>query len=280
MKGTVITIALFLIVAHMLLLSGITDDVAGDSLDDFEGGVSENLPTDKDFNALAIGNLNGDEHLDIAFGGEDYGGANTQGLYAYAGNGGGSWTASYNGLPSEDSWGGLALGDADGDGKMELYAGNEGWGSHGGSVKGVGTWEYSGGSWSTSGRVLVTSPYKNSERSEASQLHKGTGTGCGPHHLNWGRRRDQGLLRKRLISDQLDGKLGRTSHIRRIHRDRCQGPEQRRPSRHCHGEIPQLRSIHFHPELRRERLDRLHDHPSKQCQERGHARCDHRGLQQ
>jgi len=174
MKGTVITIALFLIVAHMLLLSGITDDVAGDSLDDFEGGVSENLPTDKDFNALAIGNLNGDEHLDIAFGGEDYGGANTQGLYAYAGNGGGSWTASYNGLPSEDSWGGLALGDADGDGKMELYAGNEGWGSHGGSVKGVGTWEYSGGSWSTSG---ISSPHPTKTVNDLKLLNFTKGPG-------------------------------------------------------------------------------------------------------
>lgn len=149
-------------------------DTSGDTLDDFEGGVSENLPTNKDFNALATGDINGDENLDIAFGGEDYGGADTRGLYVYAGNGGGSWTASYSGLPAEDSWGGLALGDADGDGKIELYAGNEGWGSDGGSIKGVGAWEYSGGSWSTSG---ITSPHPTKTVNDLKLLNFTKGPG-------------------------------------------------------------------------------------------------------
>lgn len=174
MKASAIIIVLLLIAAQVLIISLFRDGVSGDSLEDFEGGVSENLPTDGDYSALATGDINGDEKPDIAFGGEDYGGADTQGLYVYAGNGGGSWTASYNGLPSDDSWGGVALGDADGDGKIELYAGNEGWGSHGGSVKGLGAWEYSGGSWSTSG---ISSPHPTKTVNELKLLNFTKGPG-------------------------------------------------------------------------------------------------------
>jgi len=145
----------------------------GDSLNDFEGGVSENLPSDGEYNALAIGDINGDSNIDVAFGGENYNG-DTTGLYVYAGNGAGSWTASYSGLPTADSWGGLALGDADGDGKIELYAGNEGWGSHGGSIKGVGAWEYSGGSWSQSG---ITSPHSTGTVNDLRLLNFTKGPG-------------------------------------------------------------------------------------------------------
>jgi len=146
----------------VLLLAGaffvplFLEDTGADTLNDFETGVSEGLPSDGDYNAIAIGNFNGDDHVDMAFGGEDYSSADTTGLYAYAGNGEGSWTSISNGLPTQDSWGGTAFGDADGDGKMELYAGNEGWGSDSGAIKGVGAWEYSGGSWSTSG---ISSPH-------------------------------------------------------------------------------------------------------------------------
>ena len=151
------TLAIF-----FLLLTGITfipmlwEGALADTLNDFETDVSEGLPSDGDYNAIAVGDFNDDENIDMAFGGEDYGGADTTGLYAYAGNGEGSWTSVSDGLPTQDSWGGTALGDADGDGKMELYAGNEGWGSDSGAIKGVGAWEYSGGSWSTSG---ISSPH-------------------------------------------------------------------------------------------------------------------------
>ena len=148
--------------------------IEADTLNDFEGGVSENLPTDGEYNAIAIGDINGDFKPDMAFGGEDYSGADTEGLYVYTGNGNGIWTAAYSGLPTEDSWGGIAFGDADGDGKIELYAGNEGWGSHSGSIQGVGVWEYSGGSWSTSG---ISSPHSTKTVNDVEILNFTKGPG-------------------------------------------------------------------------------------------------------
>ncbi len=119
--------------------------------------ASTGLPSG-DYNFVAFGNFNGDSYVDMAFGGEDYGGtANTQGLYAYTGNGGTSWTSASTGLPGPgtDTFGGLGFGDADNDGNIELFAAYEGaWGSA--SPNGVGAWEYSGGTWSTLG---ITSPH-------------------------------------------------------------------------------------------------------------------------
>ncbi|MFW3145553.1 MAG: PKD domain-containing protein [Thermoplasmatota archaeon] len=128
-------------------------------LENFTGGYEKGLPHNTygfdEFNCLAVGDIDGDSNLDLAFGGEDYDTASTTGLYVYRGHGNGTWTSASSGLPTYNSWGGLAFGDADGDGKMELYACNEGWGSRGGSISGIGAWEYSSGSWSTTG---ITSP--------------------------------------------------------------------------------------------------------------------------
>ena len=163
-----------------LLLTGATfipmpwKDAGADTLNDFETGVSEGLPSDGDYNAIATGDINEDENIDMAFGGEDYGSADTTGLYVYAGNGEGSWTSVSSGLPTQDSWGGLAMGDADGDGKIELYAGNEGWGSDSGAIKGVGAWEYSGGSWSTSG---ISSPHPTKTVNDLKMLDFTKGPG-------------------------------------------------------------------------------------------------------
>jgi len=118
--------------------------------------ISTGLPTG-DYNFIAFGNFNGDSFIDMAFGGEDYGGtANTRGLYAYTGDGGTSWIDSSTGLPGAGTsvFGGLAFGDADNDGNIELFAAYEKWG--GGPKNGVGAWEWSLGSWSSLG---ITSPY-------------------------------------------------------------------------------------------------------------------------
>jgi len=125
------------------------------TVNSFETGYMTGLPTSGDYNAIAVGDVNGDGDLDMAVSTDDYGSAGTTGLYVYTGSGTGTWTGASSGLPTADSWGGLALGDADGDGRMELYAGNEGWGSSGGSIKGLGAWEYNSGTWSTTG---ISSP--------------------------------------------------------------------------------------------------------------------------
>lgn len=121
--------------------------------------ASTGLPAG-DYNFIAFGNYNGDSYIDMAFGGEDYSGsANTNGIYVYAGNGGTSWASGSTGLPTTDTFGGIYFGDADSDGNMDLFAAYEGrWGS--GAANGVGAWEYSAGSWSTSG---ITSPHTSGD---------------------------------------------------------------------------------------------------------------------
>ncbi|MGA1793185.1 MAG: PKD domain-containing protein [Thermoplasmatota archaeon] len=132
---------------------------AGGTLSSFTTGVSNGLPQNvanfRDFSAIDVADVNGDGDLDLAFGGGAWNPANTKGLYVYTGDGAGNWTKTSSGLPTVDSWGRVAFGDADNDGRMELYAANEGWGAASGSIKGLGAWEYSSGSWSTTG---ISSP--------------------------------------------------------------------------------------------------------------------------
>lgn len=106
--------------------------------------ISTGLPNSGEYNFIAFGDINNDLDIDIAFGGEDYSGSTT-GLMVYTGNGGTSWSMASSGLPTENSWGGLALVDADEDGFIELYATDEHWGSN--SNSGLKVWEYRSGSW-------------------------------------------------------------------------------------------------------------------------------------
>ncbi|MCK5772544.1 MAG: VCBS repeat-containing protein, partial [Thermoplasmata archaeon] len=153
MKYATIFIALSLLIISFSV--SIDMEAEGVPINALETGYSSGLPTSGDYNAIAVGDVDGDGNTDMAFGGEDYGSANTQGLYVYKGNGAGTWTSTSTGLPTADSWGGTAFGDADGDGNVELYACNDGWGTDTGSIKGIGAWEYSSGSWSSSG---ISSP--------------------------------------------------------------------------------------------------------------------------
>lgn len=121
-------------------------------------GFTENstgLPASGDYNFVAYSDINNDNEIDIAFGGEDWDVQNTVGIYAYTGNGGDSWSAASTGLWTGNSWGGLAMGDADGDGYIELYATDEDWGTDNNS--GVKVWEYRNGAW-TDSSVHVSSP--------------------------------------------------------------------------------------------------------------------------
>jgi hypothetical protein len=117
---------------------------------------SAGLPEDGGYNFVAFGDFNNDAEVDIAFGGENYGGGiNTVGLYAYTGDGGAGWTDASDGLTAEYSWGGLAIADADGDGAMELYATDEHWGAS--NNQGLKAYEYQSGSW-TDSITQVTTP--------------------------------------------------------------------------------------------------------------------------
>ena len=129
--------------------------ISGSELSEFGTGCSVNLPTSGEYNAMAVGDIDSDSNMDLAFGGNDYGSSNTHGLYVYTGNGDGTWTSISEGLPTVDSWGGVALADADQDGHMELYGANTWYNSYSGPDKGIGVWEYSSGSWSTDG---ISSP--------------------------------------------------------------------------------------------------------------------------
>jgi hypothetical protein len=95
--------------------------------------------------------------MDIVFGAEDntpYAN-NVKGLYAYAGDGGISWTNTSNGLWFGNSWGGVELADADEDSYMELYATDEPHGTNNNS--GLKVWEFRNGNW-TDSSVHVSTP--------------------------------------------------------------------------------------------------------------------------
>jgi hypothetical protein len=120
--------------------------------------VSTGLPSTGEYNFIAFGDINSDSEIDFAFGGEDYGSANTVGLKTYIGNGGISWSSASAGLWTSNSWGGLALVDADEDGYTELYATDEHWGTDNSS--GLKVWEYRSGAW-TDSTAHVNSPFTN-----------------------------------------------------------------------------------------------------------------------
>jgi hypothetical protein len=117
--------------------------------------ISSGLPAAGEYNFIAFGDINDDNEIDIAFGGEDYQGS-TVGLYVYTGDGGTSWTDASSGLPTDNAWGGVQLVDADGDGFIELYASDEKWGAD--SNSGLKVWEYRSGSWTDSASHIST-PY-------------------------------------------------------------------------------------------------------------------------
>ncbi len=81
----------------------------------------------REFRSLAVGDINRDGHLDIALNGGFQGLRENNGPDVYLGGGQGRWTAASNGLkvaPSPPAWG-IALGDVNQDGHLDIVAGGK-----------------------------------------------------------------------------------------------------------------------------------------------------------
>jgi hypothetical protein len=149
-----LTTIMIIMVSFTIMLSSTTAGAGARALGFNE--ISNGLPTDGGYNFVTFGDFNRDGEVDIAFGGENYGGGiSTVGLYAYTGDGCGSWTDASANLPTDNPWGGLEMVDADGGGYIELYATDEHWGAS--SNSGLKAFEYGDSGW-TDSALQVTTP--------------------------------------------------------------------------------------------------------------------------
>jgi len=86
--------------------------------------MSTGLPESGDYIDLSAGDFNNDGNIDIVSGGV----LSPKGIEVYYGDGSGSWTKSSNGLPTTNERVGNAVGDMNGDGRLDVLFGRYGGG--------------------------------------------------------------------------------------------------------------------------------------------------------